>query len=191
VDQQGRVYVSSISTGKVLRYTRNGQFLGTFATTPGGFFRGLDFDSGGGLYLRQGAVSSNNILRFDSSGNLASNFITFVEGQGDIAIDGSGVLYVPLDQPFSATNDGIVRMTTTGTSLGVFGQANNAQSGVNSPESAAFDANGNLYVASAGNVLRYNAAGTYLGVFATGVAKNLEFDAAGISTVRMGLRRRF
>jgi sugar lactone lactonase YvrE len=76
---------------------------------------------------------------------------------------------------------------TTGTYLGVFGEANNADSGLASPEGLAFGADGNLYVSSFGSneILRYNGVtGAFLGTF--GEANNVDSGLTNPVGLRFG-----
>lgn len=180
IDSSNRVYITNKTNGDIFRYDSQGNFLGLFANIGMTLPLGIDFDSAGNLWHRNGNSMNNNLIRLNTSGTTTANFATHLMGQGDIAIDSTDLLYVPQFDPFIDTSDGVYRMNASGTSLGPFGEATSAASDCVDPESVAFDSSGRLYVLSAGRVLRYSSTGTFLGTFATGaIAEFLTVDPAG------------
>lgn len=81
----------------------------------------------------------------------------------------------------------ILRFGKDGRFLGIFGQASEAGSGLQTPGDLAFDSEGNLFVigrkADTGNpkhVLKYDAAGNFQGVFASGIGGSYGYNGLAI-----------
>lgn len=118
------------------------------------------------------------VVSFDQQGNY-----TGVLGQADptdsqlvqpsaLTYGPNGDLYVTSSDAVDRTrgNEILVYDGVSGEFKGVFGQANNAESGLLNPTGIKFGPDGNLYIASAftSQVLRYNGTtGEFMGVYAT------------------------
>jgi sugar lactone lactonase YvrE len=142
-------------------------------------------DSQGRVYILES--NQSRIRRFDSSGNFLGYFANGGFGGGlgltmGMAIDAFDNIYVVSGgaNSFNISDDAIVRFSSNGTPLGTFGQASNAASGYIAGGPLAFDHQGNLYTAYAGQIVRYSPSGTSLGVFAnTPSALGLAFNSQG------------
>jgi hypothetical protein len=170
IDSGNRIYITNATTGDVHRFDRAGNSIGYFGSIAEGSSTGLgiDFDSSGNLWFRQGA----HIFRLNPNGTKTADFDTGFDKLGDIAIDTQNTVYIPRDDSHYTdhASEGIYRMTSDGRLLGTFGSATAAASDCLDPESTAFDKDGNLCVLSGQRILRYNSAGSFLGAFAAGSA---------------------
>jgi sugar lactone lactonase YvrE len=152
-----------------------------FSPAPGAMAQ----DSQGRVYILES--NQSRVRRFDSSGNFLGYFANGGFGGGlgltmGMAIDASDNVYIVSGgaNTFSITDDSIVRFSGSGTPLGTFGQTSNAASGFIAGGPLAFDHQGNLYTAYAGQVVRYSPSGTSLGVFATNPSiLGLAFNSQG------------
>ena len=169
VGPDGLIYVVSSTTNQVFRYNPDGSLKDIFvrSNNNGGLAHplGLTFTgTANNWFLYVGGSSSNNVVRFNMSGQ-PSAFVA--AGSGGLArpeslVFGSdGKLYVS-----SSSSNQVLRYNgTTGEFDKVFVSA--GVGGLSFPCGLAFGADGTLYVSSAGTnqVLRYDANGGSLGPY--------------------------
>lgn len=185
----GKVYVVSGNTSRVLRFATNGSLLGVAATASFGIgsWDDIAFNNAGTLYA---AEYQSGIRRFSSAGaNLgilpgaekasllagSSEFSRF----GAMVFDAQGNLYVAVSDP-SDVSDKILRFAPNGTALGVFGQASTGASPLQAPSDLAFDPQGNLLVADRSvGILRFNPAGNYMNTVGGSGYSSVAVDSSG------------
>ena len=164
----GSVLVSGFGNTTIKRYSgQNGSFLGNWSTgyslsNPSKMSIGPDSL----LYITQWGSTQNKVVRFDLQGNFVDEFtqIGAPNGLGHVW-DDAGNFYVSL---FGQSGSGTVhKFDTAGNSLGTF--ISTAQ--LSGPTDIWWDSNGDLLVEdwNAGTILRYDSAGTYVGVHTTGL----------------------
>jgi outer membrane protein assembly factor BamB len=166
----GNLYVGSLNTNEVLRYSATGAFLGAFVTAGSGGLttpatEGLSFRPDGKLYVA--SRDNSNVLRYDAATGAFIDIFVPSNSGGLLSIKGmvfgpDGNLYLS-----SAGTNQVLRYSgTTGAFLGVFVAAGSG--GLNKPRSLTFGPDGNLYVSSSSSnsVLRYNGTtGAFINTF--------------------------
>ncbi len=160
------VLISNLTSGSINRYnSTSGAFIDQFATGIGGPTRmkiGLD----GLLYVLQW-VGNERVLRYELDGTFVDEF-TAVGVNESIGLDWDteGNLYV---SSFNGGSGGYIRkFDSTGADLGLFINSN-----LQGPTNIWFDDNGNLLVNDwqAGRVVKFDANGTLIGNFITGLSE--------------------
>jgi hypothetical protein len=152
-----------------------------FGSTPTGLVL-ANVNVGGGnpsdAFLFAGDLVQNRVRSFDATGTeVTPPTASTVVGPRDLAISKSGHLFVTSDGP--GRSDAIVRVNPmTGVSEAIIA------SGLNNPHGAAFDADGNIWVAEqgAGMFSEFNVSGDRLEGFAAPaglVPVDLQFDMFG------------
>lgn len=153
IGADGLLYVLQWNgNGTVRRYQLNGTYLGEFTTVGVPQSIGMDWDSGGNLYVS--SYTSDLVRRFGSTGNDLGVFIsTGLVGPTNIWFDGNGDLLV------SDYDGGAVkRFDAAGTSLGTF------VTGLTAVEGIAIYPDGSFLLGNGGthSVKHYAANGTYM-----------------------------
>lgn len=172
----GKLYVCSETTNRVLRFDDAGNFLGALVAddplTPADETGGLDgptgavFTSDGKLLVA--SFDSDAVLRYDGS---TGAFLDVFVAPGSDGLDGpdAGITFGPdgnLFVPSFFSNEILVYSRVDGAPLGAFVSSGGALS---RPRDLVFR-RGELFVSSWGNnrILHYDAtSGAYLGIFAT------------------------
>ncbi len=181
-DAAGNLLVSSFNSNRVLRYDGvTGVFQSVFAPLqpvqidePAGP-TGMAFSPMGDLFVA--SIGTNRVLRYDG---LTGGFISvFVSDDPETIADESGGLSTPAALVFDAAgnlyvssfdNNQVLRYDTTGLFMDRFvfddptTPALDESGGLSGPVGMAFDPAGNFYLSSriSGNVLRYDATGTFM-----------------------------
>lgn len=172
-DAQGNLYVAEYASRTIEKYSPTGQDLGVFANV-GVNLVSMAMDIAGNVYVPD---QSESVQRYSSSGAylgaFASTVYTSIYGYIPFAatFDSGGNLVI------CNLNDNIQRYSPQGDNLGGFLTSN-----VSRPTALAFDPAGNLYVANqgSGNVEKYSANLTDLGVVATGLETLTEHNVTGL-----------
>lgn len=176
------ILVTDRLAGDILRYTTSGTPLGSFiapgGTKPTGPI-GITFGPDGFLYVSSSA--NNQILRYDRDGVFKDVFASGgnLHGPADIEVGPDGNLYVANFDNFSGTSIEVFDPWATSPAnryVGTFASAS-ATVPLNGPTFIEFNKNGNVYVSATAEdkVLEFSAAGSYLGVYASG--SNLAYPA--------------
>ena len=162
VTQAENIFVSGYSSPQVTWFSPLGSPLGTYVSTgiaPGN--TNLVFDASGNLYV---SINANwTIRKFSPTGIDLGVFTTQgVQAPWGLAVNSANTLYVAnanAGTPSITFYDSSGNLTGTLTSPGLI-----------TPIGITFDSSDNLYVAdeTAGNIRKFSAAGTDLGVFASG-----------------------
>jgi sugar lactone lactonase YvrE len=182
----GNLYVSSANTNQVLEYNGGtGAFVQAFVAAGSGGLtdpRGLTFGPDGNLYVTSFNVSTgvNGIMRYDgpltaspgsplpAAGLSGATFVPQYEAMppepGGVPVGGPGHLIFGPDGSLYVDGgffQGVNRYdATTGAFLNTF--IAQGTGGLASGGSMDFDQEGRFYVASGGNVLRYDSQGNFL-----------------------------
>jgi len=90
-DSTGRLYVPNYEGG-IDRFDADGNWLGTFATHPGGPVVDMAFDRQGNLYAL--SFTSDRIVKFNSQGNLLGTVVQGIGNLRALAFDDNDVLFV-------------------------------------------------------------------------------------------------
>ncbi len=136
IDGQGNIFVANRTASNVVKFDRNGQYLGVFAS---GFTQavGLIFDSTGNLYVSD--IGDNKIYKFDANG---SSFGVFADqnlnGGEFMAFDSTGRLYVS-----NFHSNSVSRYDQNGNPLGFF-----ISSGLQNPRGIFLNSQDDLFVAN-------------------------------------------
>lgn len=173
VDQTGTCYVADVKSG-VLKYDKDGQYLGQFATKGKGedqlnWPRGICFDADGNLWVVDS--HSDRVLLFDPQGRLLLAFGgpgRDPEGRGQfqrpsvLVIDSEGCLYVT-----DTLNNRVQKFDARGRFLAKFGAGGQGEGELFMPRGIAIDQWGRVYVVERMNhrVQVFNPDGHSLGTF--------------------------
>ncbi|MFD0765579.1 LamG-like jellyroll fold domain-containing protein [Mucilaginibacter lutimaris] len=167
VDASGNLYITNYTTNVIRKYNSTGTYLGTFGT--GGTFNapvGIVFDSGGNAYILNTTTTlgSGRLDKYNAAGVFQSSILTGLAHALGLNIDASDNIYVT-DRNTSTSANAVYKVNTAGTILLTLPTAN-----LNYPDGVVTDNSGNIYVLNrvGNNVTKYNAAGVYQGVFASG-----------------------
>jgi DNA-binding beta-propeller fold protein YncE len=187
-DRQGNLFVATTPGGAVRRIDRQG-FISTVTTVYGP--QGLAFDSAGRLYV---GTYFGVLRRIDARGESTDLDLSRLPSPtpqfGNMAFDATGNLYVTDRAPTTGLTPSpgggcrVIRLNITQTPVegtvvagtgtcGFSGDGGRAASAeLNDPSGIVFDANGNLYLADAGNhrIRRVDKNGIITTVAGTGVA---------------------
>jgi outer membrane protein assembly factor BamB len=167
----GNLYVGSLNTNSVLRYSATtGAFLGAFVTSGSGglttpALEGLSFRPDGKLYVA--SRDNSSVLRYDAT--TGAFLDTFVPSNGGGLQSVKGMVFGPdgnLYLSSAGTNQVLRYDGTTGAFLGVFVAAGSG--GLSNPRFLTFGPDGNLYVSSSNtnSVLRFDGTtGAFLNAF--------------------------
>jgi hypothetical protein len=192
-DAQGYVYaVDGLLVPKhVLKYDRNGNYLGTFGTDGSGSDQLLNPTAIGcdGTNVYVADQGNHRIQKFSGSGAYLGGWGSDGTGDGqftfliDVEVAPNGDVYA-LDGPTLSNPTGINRVQRF-TSQGVFVQAwggNGSGSGeFLYPGGLAVDSDGNVFVADAGNnlVQKFSPTGTFLDQFQVTQPTGIDADGLG------------
>ena len=179
ISPSGNVYVSNSHTREVREFDSQGNHLGVFgdATTTvlSGFWPwSLEFNATGDLFVTA-RTSGGRIAKFDSEGNFDSYIGSDIGdefGGPSIAIDSNNRLFVT-SQPSPTDPETILHYSSSGSALGVFGDASESIIGLRTINGdITFDSNGILHVtglissySGTGNVFQFDQAGDFLGQY--------------------------
>ena len=150
--------------GKVRRYQLDGTFVDEFTNTGVTQSIGLDWDSGGNLYVS--SFSGKSVRKFNSSGIDQGDFISSdLRGPTNIWFDSNGDLLV---SDYSGT--AIKRFNSSGTFL------NDFIGGLSNSEGVAIYPNGDILIGNgaSSSVKMYNSAGMYLEDIVPGLSGGLQ-----------------
>ena len=185
VDDADNLYVAGGGL-RILIYNSSLNFLSSFGRgdlgVPDFATMGLDVNASGHIYLSN--VISNEVLEFDSNGNLLNRFGDTGPAGGNfenprgVAIDQTGNIYVTdyfqgRVQKFGPSGNFLLSYGTFGTSNGQF----------NAPRAVAVDHLGNIYVADLSHrIQKFNSEGNFLLSFTvsnSGYIKDIAVDSFG------------
>ena len=160
--QAASIFVTGYSSPHVAWLNSSGASLGAYASTgiaPGN--TNLTFDAGGNLYV---SINANwTIRKFSPTGADLGVFTTQgVQAPWGLAVNSENILYV------ANAHSGAPSVTFYDAAGNLTGMLTSP--GLVTPIGITFDSLDNLYVAdeSAGNVRKFSASGTDLGIFASG-----------------------
>lgn len=157
-DRDGNLLVvqaGNSSTQKIERLSRDGAYLGTFATGNMDSARDLAVARNGDVFVVNQV--NDGITIFDAAGNFLSRAFAGVGIREYIALDSDGNAYV-------STTDGgrVLRLARGSNTFTTF-----ATTTRNLPTGLAFDSIGNLYLSTASDILRYSPTGAFIDFFVT------------------------
>ena len=164
----GNLYVSSVASGAVLRYSgTNGSFLGAFTQGPAMAFA-ADMDWHNGSLFVSDFTGNGHVNRYDATtGAYLGQFTTdnFSTPDG-ISWDSAGNMLVS-----SFSNNSVRKYNAGGIYQGDFIAPGSG--GLSGSLDSRFDGIGNFYVSSynTGSVKKYSSTGAYLGDFLGGLIK--------------------
>ncbi|MBA3962064.1 MAG: hypothetical protein H0X40_09195 [Chthoniobacterales bacterium] len=167
--QADSFFVSNFGINTITRYDESGNgslFTNSFVHGP----TGIALDASGNVYV---ATQSNTIEKFAPNGSILGVFAsTGLSNPLGLAFNRAGHLFAA-----NFDSNSVEEFAADGTDLGVF-------AAVSQPTGLAFDASGNLHVASSSNVIRRFAPnGTALSRFTSAALQNptgLAFDSLGV-----------
>jgi len=184
IDAAGNIYVANYNNGTVSKYNAAGTYIGKFGTgktltNP----EGIVFDSAGNAYIED--TGAGAVYKYNSSGVYQSTIISGLNHPLGISIDPSDNLFIATYVYTSPYTSSVIKYSTSGTQLQTISNTQMDQS-----DGVATDGSGNIYVlnraqdqagTNKGYVTKYNAAGTYLGIFSSGYEDPLAIscDPAG------------
>jgi tripartite motif-containing protein 71 len=150
----GEVYVADTDNGRIQRFSSSGAYELQWGGFPGAgvpdFPAGLAVDSSNNVYMTK--KSTDQILKFDVSGNLLQEFGGSGNGDGQlndpggIAIDAAGNVFV-----LDTGNTRIQKFDATGAYVTQWGSFGSSDGQVNAPGGIAADEAGHVFVADTGN----------------------------------------
>ncbi|MFM7132008.1 MAG: PEP-CTERM sorting domain-containing protein [bacterium] len=157
IDASGNIYAANIGDNTISKYNIFGAYQGSISTNINSPY-GVGFDySSQDLYVVNSG--SNNVLRFDPSGNLISTIgdSSYLNGPVGIGFDKHNNMYVPnygsnslakIDYPYGSGT-----LTTGGFLTNAYG--------------IAFDSVGSYYVSTGSFIAKFNSGGQYQFSWAT------------------------
>ncbi len=162
VDRQGIVYV--VYGSEVLRYEgATGQFLGLLEYAGGWGFDDVVATADGGL-VAAWYKSHDNIIRFDTQGNVLFTIEDAISGQsGDselnmkVAVDGLGNIYA-----LGTFNEAVFKYSPEGQFLNRFGGEGSEPGQFRAARAIAVDGQGRVYVADIKGIQVFDSEGRYL-----------------------------
>ncbi len=188
-DQDGAVYL--VYRGGLWKYaSETGELLGRMAENMDAWFEVVATTADNGVVA---AVNTEQIMRFDSKGNLVFSLADIPGTQSgkpdriqDIAVDGVGGMYVLSDR-------GTINIyTPQGRLVTRFGSAGDEQGQLRAPSAIAVDGLGNIYISDIKGIQVFTNDGRYLDRIETeGFAFGMEFDAQGALWVVTNLPKVF
>ncbi|MFM7593335.1 MAG: PEP-CTERM sorting domain-containing protein, partial [Isosphaeraceae bacterium] len=185
-DSAGNLYTANLSSNNVTRYDKSGNLIGgvPFVSGIASGSLGVAFDKSGNLYVARGA-GQNTITRYDPSGNLI--------GGGPFAVgpelDPYGLVF-NLSGNLYSVNYGyntITQYDSSGNKIG----SNVVSTGLNKPQTLAFDTAGNFYVTNDNGISKYNSTGVFQFSWSVGASpRSVAFKPSSVpepSTYALGL----
>ncbi len=142
--------VADYGSNSVLRYDASGGFVGVFAsvTKPTTVFG----DASGNVYVGSyGSPTTSSLLRYDSAGNLTKTYTTTSGWIAGVIVDSSGTVYASDNQ-----NNAVLWFKPDDTA-GVLPLGTQT---LTTPGGLALDSQNQLYLASNGHILRWDASRT-------------------------------
>lgn len=175
VDDSGNVYVVDSSFPRVEKFTSEGQFMMSWAGSPGpgnGFASPQDIaiDAQGNVYVCE--YTGQRVQKFTRNGVYLTKWGTAGSGNGEfnhprgIAATSQGQIYVT-----DEGNNRVQRFDQSGAYLGQFGVLGNAPGQFTSPQHVHVDADGRLYVSDAttnNRVQEFDIFGNFVRILGTG-----------------------
>jgi tripartite motif-containing protein 71 len=153
VDPDGNIYVADTDNSRIVKLSPTGvarMTFGSSGTGPGHFISpsGVAVDRAGDIYV---ADFGNRIQKFSATGKYLTTFSVAgsagtLSRPNDVAIGPDGDLYVA-----DTGNDRIVKLSTDGTLLAVFGSSGTLTGHFDEPYGIAVDEAGRIYVADSFN----------------------------------------
>jgi tripartite motif-containing protein 71 len=167
LDVQGNLYVTEVGSqslagnSRIQKFSPTGMPLaqwGTFGSAPGQFNTpvGIAVDQQGDIYVAD--AGNHRIQKLSSLGQPLAQWHTVGSGTGesteigyDLALDGSGNVYVSEPHPFSEGNDRIQKFSPAGQLLATWGGSGAGLGQFSQPTGLAVDSKGNIFVVDSGN----------------------------------------
>lgn len=179
-DAQSNLYVTEVGSGsadgnsRIQKFSQTGVPLAqwcTFGSAPGQLNTpvGIAVDKQGAIYVAD--VGNHRVQKMSPLGLPLTEWHTVGNGIGesseigyDLALDGSGNVYVSDAHPFSSGSDHIQKFSPSGELLATWGGTGSGPGQFNNPTGLAVDSKGDLFIVDSANnrVQELSPAGRYL-----------------------------
>jgi streptogramin lyase len=176
-DRRGTVYIAQ--HGKINRYEGpTGKALGEVPFSDGWGFDDVTVGADGGL-VAAWYRNRDDIVRFDSSGNVVKVFRQAISGQTDrseldtrVAVDGLGNVYA-----LGHFNSAVLKFTPEGKFVNKFGGSGEQPGQFRAPQAIAVDGRGRVYVSDIKGIQVFDSDGRFITVFKpSGLASGFVFN---------------